>query len=107
MSPPISHDHDAPERRKATLYCWECDHASPVDGDWIYEIHERATAYVCPDCSTVITERPRNEADFGHRSQPTTAWSRVVRTSVTVWRASFDVGFAGMFAMAYYLREDH
>lgn len=84
----ISHDREPPEGRKATLYCWGCDHASPVGGDWVREPRGSDVALVCPDCGTVLDERPR-ESD-GPR--PVEAWSRVVRTSVSVWRASVGVG---------------
>lgn len=47
--------------RKTTLFCPECGHESPSDGDWI--VHERAdrAVYDCPDCETAITTRSRRE----------------------------------------------
>lgn len=84
----ISHDREPPEGRKTTLYCWGCDHASLVGGDWAREPRGDEVALVCPDCGTVLDERPRKNAG----PSPVEAWSRVVRTSVSVWRASVGVG---------------
>lgn len=58
MNPPVSiTDVDGPPDRKGVLFCPDCDHASPADGDWI--VRERATSveYRCPRCDTRITER--------------------------------------------------
>ncbi|MFC4438144.1 MULTISPECIES: phage terminase large subunit family protein [Natrialbaceae] len=97
MTPPTSRDHEKPERRKAMFYCWECDHADPIEGDWIRDGRGQSVAYVCPDCNTVIAERPKDD-DSGRGPRPTAAWSRVVRTSVSVWRASFGAGMAAVTA---------
>lgn len=44
--------------RKGTLFCPDCAHASPFDGDWdVCETTEVVT-YHCPDCGTCIQERP-------------------------------------------------
>ncbi|WP_394739867.1 hypothetical protein [Natronococcus roseus] len=83
----ISHDRKPPDGGKTTLYCWGCDHASPVGGDWVREPRGEEIALVCPDCETVLDERPRGNDD----PSPVEAWSRVVRTSVSVWRASVGV----------------
>lgn len=50
---------EAESRRKAVLFCPDCDHESEVDGDWV--VHEEADCqvYDCPDCGTTITKRPR------------------------------------------------
>ncbi|MDQ2052116.1 hypothetical protein RBH26_16685 [Natronolimnohabitans sp. A-GB9] len=48
-------------RRKSTLFCWECDHSSPIDGDWVLRTRDRHIEYVCPDCETTLTRRPRRE----------------------------------------------
>lgn len=47
-------------RRKAMLFCPDCGHESPVDGDWD---HRTRTAPAveevrCPTCRTRICERP-------------------------------------------------
>ncbi|ELY55070.1 hypothetical protein C492_16001, partial [Natronococcus jeotgali DSM 18795] len=54
MTRSVSHDRDVREGRKATLYCWGCDHASSVDGDWVRKPRGTEVAYVCPGCGTVI-----------------------------------------------------
>lgn len=48
--------HDAPP--KAVLFCPSCGHRSRPDGDWT--VHEGTTAaeFTCPDCGTVVEERP-------------------------------------------------
>lgn len=99
--PASSHDDGAPTQRKATLFCWECDHASPVEGDWLLESEDRYAAYVCPDCETTLTKRPRSNEPARDRTitGPLTLWQRAVRTSVTVWRASLDVGFSSLTAV--------
>ncbi|OVE85925.1 hypothetical protein B2G88_03700 [Natronolimnobius baerhuensis] len=51
--------HEARSRRKTTLFCWECAYSSPVDGEWIRRPHDDTVAYVCPQCETTITTRPR------------------------------------------------
>lgn len=104
MTHPSSHDHDVSERRKATLYCWGCDHASPIEGDWVLEPRGESLARICPNCGTVIADRPRDETETQPR--PTTAWSRVVWTSVSAWRASLDAGLAGLVAVTRYQRSN-
>lgn len=88
MTRSVSHDRDVREGRKATLYCWGCDHASSVDGDWVRKPRGTEVAYVCPGCGTVIAERPREDGG----PNPGAAWGRVVRTSVSVWQASVGLG---------------
>jgi hypothetical protein len=46
----------APPRRKAVLFCPECDHDSPVDGDWLTYTPPAAEQpqLTCPQCDTVI-----------------------------------------------------
>jgi hypothetical protein len=84
----ISHGREPLKGRKATLYCWGCDYASPVGGDWVREPRGEEVALTCPDCGTVLDERPcENDGP-----SPVEAWSRVVRTSVSVWRASVGAG---------------
>lgn len=51
---------DRPPSTKAVLYCFECNHESPVDGDWIRQRTADAVVYRCPDCNTAITTRPRS-----------------------------------------------
>lgn len=49
---------DHPAARKSALFCQECAHVSPVDGDWYVHEGTHRTVYVCPDCGTVIEDRP-------------------------------------------------
>jgi predicted RNA-binding Zn-ribbon protein involved in translation (DUF1610 family) len=87
---------DSPPDRKSTLFCPSCDHASPVDGDWV--AHERASGleYRCPDCGTPITEREtdrgteRDASNRGPGPNPvvrlTTTWVRAAAAWLRPWR---------------------
>lgn len=90
-----------PTRRKATLFCWECDHESPIDGDW--KVHPRygAIAYVCPDCETTLATRSRPIEPVRPQSiaGPLAAWQRTLRATTTVWRASLTAGFSSLTAL--------
>lgn len=102
MTQPASdRDDGAPTQRKATLFCWECDHTSPVEGDWLLESEDQYVAYVCPDCETTLTKRPRSNEPARERTGagPLMPWQRAVRTSVTVWWASLNVGFSSLTAL--------
>lgn len=48
-------------RRKSTLFCPECWHENPVDGDW--RVQETATheRLGCPVCGATVTERPAKQ----------------------------------------------
>lgn len=48
----------ATHRPKATLFCPECGHESPADGDW--DVRQRGTRdqLACPQCATTVTARP-------------------------------------------------
>jgi len=45
------HDH------KRTLFCQECGHASPVDGDWTVRTVGERRRVRCPECGSVVDER--------------------------------------------------
>ena len=75
--------------RKSTLFCPECDYASTADGDWIRRTRGETVAYVCPDCATAITERPR-------RADAPSVWYRLVRQSIDVWQAAAAASFSGL-----------
>lgn len=65
---------------KATLFCPECDHESPADGDWT-QVHTRNRVhYLCPDCHTEITVRSGRPA----RLSPVGLWHSWT-TSVQSW----------------------
>jgi predicted RNA-binding Zn-ribbon protein involved in translation (DUF1610 family) len=47
---------------KALLFCPDCGHESPVDGDWVLWTRTNGgdrTVYACPVCGTVIQSRPQ------------------------------------------------
>ncbi|MGQ3410723.1 hypothetical protein ACT4ML_00470 [Natrinema sp. LN54] len=99
--PASTRDDGAPTRRKATLFCWECDHASPIDGDWQVQPRPRHVAYVCPSCETTLAKRPRRTDPSPARAPtPLAVWRRTLRTSATVWRASIDIGISSLTAAA-------
>lgn len=81
-------DVDGPPDRKSVLFCPSCDHASPVDDDWV--VRERATTleYRCPDCGARITERNR-EHEYDRRTNPAVRlWSTWLRTANAWLRSS-------------------
>lgn len=61
-----------PERgRKARLFCQDCSHASPLDGDWLcVETAGGDVVYRCPECGRAIERRP---AFGGETGRPVTA----------------------------------
>lgn len=57
---PAAHVPDVdprPPPRKATLYCPQCAHASPIDGDWHVASDAYQVVLSCPDCGTTIDSR--------------------------------------------------
>lgn len=91
MTRPTTRGHDAgPVRRKSTLYCPECDHANAIDGDWSLRVQDATVEYACPACGTTIVERPRSNDVDSDRVASVSAWGRMVRSSIDVWRASVD-----------------
>lgn len=51
---------DGTPRRKAVLFCPQCDHESPLSGDWLISEIDVGTTYACPTCGTTIIEQPRS-----------------------------------------------
>lgn len=92
-----------PARRKATLFCWGCDHESPIDGDWIRRTQDRHVECVCPVCETTLATRPRSESDETVDDQPAIrpidTWRRTIRATMGIWYAGIDVGLANATAM--------
>jgi len=82
-SPEPSPSTDDARRRKTVLFCQDCGHASPVDGDWHVRTvgnHQRTR---CPECGRVVDDRrPATPLDADDASTPTPvqwcidAWSR-------------------------------
>lgn len=105
MTRTATNGHDGtPVRQKSTLYCWNCDHESPTDGDWTRRTQGSTVAYDCSSCGTTIAKRPRpseiKPTHVGHR----TAWGRLVHSSIDVWRASLDASLTGVTALRARLR---
>jgi ribosomal protein S27AE len=52
----------APERAsshaKSELFCQRCDHASPVDGDWIRDDAAAGLRLLCPRCGNAVVTQP-------------------------------------------------
>ncbi|ELY75810.1 hypothetical protein C487_13033, partial [Natrinema pallidum DSM 3751] len=98
--PATDRDDGVSVQRKATLFCWECDHSSPVDGNWLVDPRDQCVAYVCPECGTTLTKRPRSTGSSRDRAAtgPLAAWQRTIHASTMVWRASVDVGFSSLAA---------
>ena len=66
-TPPESH---ARRTSKAVLFCPDCGHENPVDGDWVVRTRgngsDERVVYACPVCETVIQVRPQ----FEERTEP-------------------------------------
>lgn len=43
---------------KTRLFCLRCDHASPVDGDWIADDASTGRQLLCPRCGAVVVDDP-------------------------------------------------
>nr|WP_254531346.1 hypothetical protein [Natrinema gelatinilyticum] len=102
MTRPASDPVDgAPTRRKATLFCWECDHTNPIDGDWVLQSRPTFVAYICPDCETTLGKRPRRRPSKPSvaATRPIVAWREAFRVSATVWRASVDASTSSLVAL--------
>lgn len=102
--PATNHDESPPARRKSTLFCWGCDHESPVDGDWVRWTRDRHEEYVCPVCETTIAKRPLPDDPTRERLtvRPSLTWRRAVRTTMHVWRASVDISLSSVAALPPY-----
>jgi len=68
MSPSDIHGPSAPAGeppRKSTLFCPECGHGSPIDGDWRRRTGAEIDRYDCPICETTVTTRPHPGTESG------------------------------------------
>ncbi|WP_435362633.1 hypothetical protein [Haloarchaeobius sp. DYHT-AS-18] len=83
---------------KSTLFCPDCAHEAPVDGDWVLAEGARETAYNCPNCESTITVRPSFEEpgplarQVGAAFAPLGSWNdylRAVQRAATSWCPSF------------------
>jgi hypothetical protein len=78
-----------PHDRKATLFCPDCDHASPIDGDWTVRTAAGRRRIRCPECRRVIdrrvTDRSPVRARFGTPVRwCADAWSRYLSAWTTL-----------------------
>ena len=64
---PVSADES---RRKSVLFCQDCGHQSPIDGDWMIRVQGNKLLYVCPTCHHVLTERLRSSASSSNSLNP-------------------------------------
>jgi len=44
-------------RPKASLFCPDCGHESPITGDWLVEQGDGDRTYRCPECQSAISTR--------------------------------------------------
>jgi len=44
---------------KTVLFCPTCEHASPIDGDWIRDDSVQRDRLLCPRCGTDIVDQPQ------------------------------------------------
>jgi predicted RNA-binding Zn-ribbon protein involved in translation (DUF1610 family) len=59
MAPPTNRPAAvASPRPKNTLFCPECGHESPADGDWRVRTAASDTELACPVCGAAVTRRP-------------------------------------------------
>ena len=68
-----------PHDRKATLFCPDCGHASPIDGDWTVRTAGGRRRIRCPDCQRVIDRRGAD------RSSARTSLDAPVRWCADAW----------------------
>ena len=54
---------DDQARLKTTLFCPDCDHRSPVDGDWVLRTAADGYEYECPDCGAAVVRQRDYDAD--------------------------------------------
>ena len=74
---------DAERPRKTTLFCPDCDHQSPADGDWTRIRGGQRVHYLCPDCRTEVTVRSAR-SDPPSPLSPYGLWTTWT-TSVQAW----------------------
>ncbi|WP_049899639.1 hypothetical protein [Natrinema sp. J7-1] len=60
------HDDSSPPpaQRKAVLFCPECDHESPLTGDWETTTVGDERLLVCTDCGSVVARRSRDRSEL-------------------------------------------
>lgn len=90
-------------RRKATLFCADCGHESPLDGDWQFSGSAESYRVRCPECRATVVDHRHDravavpDAASAYRRQRsfaetvTSTWTAFYRTcskSVASWTPS-------------------
>ena len=70
MTNPHDARHDDPPDEKGVLFCPECDHRSPADGDWEVCADADAYEYRCPDCGASVLRQPIFESELDSQPAP-------------------------------------
>jgi ribosomal protein S27AE len=53
----MSTTHDTEQQfSKSTLFCPTCEHASPIEGDWIMDDAVHRERLLCPRCGDVVDQ---------------------------------------------------
>lgn len=58
-----SHEPPPATPPKGTMFCPECGHSAPFDGDWQERARDYGVAIHCPDCGARLTLRPVYDDD--------------------------------------------
>jgi hypothetical protein len=61
--------------KKGVLFCPDCWHESPVDGDWQVHATEAGDRLDCPACGETVTHRPTASAETATITLPVVAGS--------------------------------
>ena len=101
-SPSSSGEGEPPSmERKAVLFCPDCGHEDPVDGDWVErdDRTDRVRELHCPECAAVVTgrplptdseaSRPRDGRGPGERAA---TWGSLWVSTVRFWVDAFGPG---------------
>ncbi len=88
---PVSTDEP---RQKAVLFCQDCGHESPINGDWSIRTQGDHLLYMCPQCRHVLMDRPRRSGSSTQSPAPvaqlTGAFVRFWLTPTISWPAKDD-----------------
>jgi hypothetical protein len=94
---PRGTDEDVPlaTARKAVLFCPDCGHEALVDGDW--DERDDVAAGVrelrCPDCETVLTDRPLPRESLATGSDAESDGRGGLATWGTLWTTTLRFWF--------------
>lgn len=95
-SPPDTDERlPPPVRQKSVLFCPDCAHESVPDGDWREDddVVAGVRRLRCPECETVLTERPLPEDSLAvSEKEPAfaatvgfEAWADLLTSTVRFW----------------------